>query len=95
MLHGGVVATMFFVAAVIKIWAVVWREKLLFRLDEFSVADQPYLIESLCLLGFLTSRSFFESTAAFYGVDLLLFLPAILFLTLIVNQELPKEESQA
>jgi len=32
------------------------------------------------ILGFLSARSVFESTAAFYGVDLLLFVPAVCFL---------------
>lgn len=94
MLHGGVVATLFFVAAIIKVWSIIFREKLLFRLDDFSRQDQPYLIESLCLIGFLTSRSFFESTAAFYGVDLLIFLPAVLFVTLIAEKSFPSGESQ-
>jgi len=86
MLHGGVVATLFFVAAVVKTWVIIFQENLMRRLNEFSLKDQPYLIEAICLLGFLTSRSLFESTAAFYGVDLLFFLPAAVFVGLIVRQ---------
>jgi O-antigen ligase len=86
MIHGGLVATLFFVAAIIKTWTIIFREKLIWRLNDFTFQDQPYLIESICLLGFLTSRSLFESTAAFYGVDLLFFLPAALFIELVSQQ---------
>jgi hypothetical protein len=74
------------VAAIIKTWTIIFREKLIWRLNDFTFQDQPYLIESICLLGFLTSRSLFESTAAFYGVDLLFFLPAALFIELVSQQ---------
>ncbi len=37
-------------------------------------------MQSVLIIGFLTGRSFFESTAAFYGVDLLLLVPAIAFI---------------
>jgi hypothetical protein len=32
------------------------------------------------MVGFMTVRSFFESTAAFYGVDLLLLMPAMAYI---------------
>mgnify|MGYP006863139408 CR=1 FL=1 len=41
---------------------------------------QRLLMQSVLILGFLTARSFFESTAAFYGVDLLLVVPAVCFI---------------
>jgi hypothetical protein len=37
-------------------------------------------MQSVLILGFLTARSFFESTAAFYGVDLLLLVPAVAYI---------------
>jgi hypothetical protein len=37
-------------------------------------------MQSVLILGFLTARSIFESTAAFYGVDLLLLVPAVAYL---------------
>jgi len=40
------------------------------------------------LLGFLTVRGFFESTAAFYGVDLLLFIPAMAYIYLWAKRNL-------
>ena len=55
------------------------------------------LFESTMIAGFLTARSFFESTAAFYGVDLLLFIPAIACVALAAwtapGDESPREEA--
>jgi hypothetical protein len=37
-------------------------------------------MQAVLVLGFLTARSIFESTAAFYGVDLLLLVPAVAYI---------------
>jgi len=76
MLHGGIVGLVFFVAAVFSIWYVILKEKVLKRIKDADGINRPFLIESVLIIGFFTARSFFESTAAFFGVDLLLFIPA-------------------
>lgn len=86
MMHGGIIATLFFVAAVISIWILILKSGLLGRIRKHPLPDQPFLMESVCIIGFLTIRSFFESTAAFYGVDLLLLLPAVLYLRLYITK---------
>ena len=76
MMHGGIVGLVFFVAAVFSIWYVILKEKVLKRIKDADGINRPFLIESVLIIGFFTARSFFESTAAFFGVDLLLFIPA-------------------
>ena len=44
--------------------------------------DQALVMESIMIVGYMTARSLFESTAAFYGVDLLLVVPAMAFIVL-------------
>ncbi len=66
-----------FVAALVSFWGMVARSGILFRAKRFTGERRTLLFESAMIAGFLTARSFFESTAAFYGVDLLLFIPAI------------------
>jgi len=76
MMHGGIVGLGFFLAAILSIWYVILKNNVLKRIKDADIAHQPFLIESVLILAFLTSRSLFESTAAFFGVDLLLFIPA-------------------
>jgi O-antigen ligase len=80
MLHGGIVGLVFFAAAVFSIWYVILKEKVLKRIKDADVINRPFLIESVLIIGFLSSRSLFESTAAFFGVDLLLFIPATAYI---------------
>ena len=81
----GVVGALLFLAAVAGIWAMmIWKN--VFRVSrELEGSDQVHLIESVLIVAFLTSRSLFESTAAFYGVDLLLMVPAMAFISFILN----------
>ena len=62
------------------LWAYLWKSGVLRRIRTAGPADQAPLMQAVLLLGFLTARSLFESTAAFYGVDLILFVPAVAFL---------------
>ena len=80
MMHGGIVGLVFFVAAVFSIWYVILKEKVLKRIKDADEINRPFLIESVLIIGFFTARSFFESTAAFFGVDLLLFIPAAAYI---------------
>jgi O-antigen ligase len=80
MMHGGIVGVVFFAAAVFSIWYVILKEKVLKRIKDADEINRPFLIESVLIIGFLSARSFFESTAAFFGVDLLLFIPAAAYI---------------
>jgi O-antigen ligase len=81
----GLVGMVLFVLAIIAIWALmIWKN--VFRVaQELQGANQTLLIDSVLIVGFLTSRTFFESTAAFYGVDLLLIIPAMAFISFMLN----------
>ncbi len=79
-MHGGIIGLVFFVAAVFSIWYVILKNNVLKRIKDADMVNKPFLIESVLIIGFLTSRSLFESTAAFFGVDLLLFVPAAAYL---------------
>jgi len=81
-IHTGVIGLGFFVAALTALWWMIARTRLLHRVKRFTGERQILLFESVMIGGYLTSRSFFESTAAFYGVDLLLFIPAIAYIAL-------------
>ncbi len=76
MMHGGIIGLFFFTAAVVSIWYVLLKNRILKRIRSGQLERDMVLIESVLIVGFLTARSFFESTAAFFGVDLLLFVPA-------------------
>jgi len=79
-MQAGVPGALLFIAAVVVLWAFLWRSGLLGRIRTAAEPDQTALMQSVLILGFLTARSVFESTAAFYGVDLLLFVPAVAYL---------------
>jgi len=98
MIHTGLIGAIFFLAAIIGIWLLILKIYLRRRASNIQLADNPLLIESILIIGFLTARSFFESTAAFYGVDLLLLLPAMAYLSLSAQEiteeaEFPPEKS--
>lgn len=80
LIQSGVLGALLFTGAVVGVWVIVAKHRIVQRT---ALVDGPanfLLTESLAVLGFLTARSFFESTAAFYGVDLLLFVPVMAYL---------------
>jgi O-antigen ligase len=79
-IQAGLPGALLFAAAVVTLWAFLWTSGVLRRVRSASGPDRAPLMQSLLILGFLSARSFFESTAAFYGVDLLLFVPAVCYL---------------
>ena len=81
----GIVGAILFLAAIVGIWALMlWKN--VFKVSRrLQGTDQVLLIESVLIVAFLTSRSFFESTAAFYGVDLLLIIPAMAFISMMLR----------
>ena len=92
LIHSGILGSIFFVGAIILFWYMVIRTKTFAHIDKASLVEKPFLIESLLILGALTARSFFESTAAFYGVDLLFFLPAMTYVFYWMHQEYQGDE---
>jgi hypothetical protein len=62
------------------LWWILLRNRVLQRLVTIEGQANFLMTESVALLGFMTVRSLFESTAAFYGVDLLLLMPAMAYI---------------
>ena len=79
-IHSGLFGVVLFMAAIAAIWHFIWKSDLFGRIRSVSGNDLPLLMQSVLIIGFLTGRSFFESTAAFYGVDLLLLVPAMAYI---------------
>jgi len=82
LIQSGLIGTVAFIAAFIGIWRIIIKNNLIGRIYFFQGPDQGILMESILLLGFMTARSFFESTGAFYGVDLLIIVPSMTFIHL-------------
>jgi len=87
-LHAGLIGAFFFAATFVTLWVVIIRSRLIFRAREIQGPDRPFLFEAILIIGFLTARGFFESTGAFYGVDLLLFVPAAAYIGLMARADL-------
>jgi O-antigen ligase len=79
-MQAGVPGALLFGAAMAVLWLFLWRSGVLRRIRTAAPRDQGLLMQAVLILGFLSARSLFESTAAFYGVDLLLFVPAAAYL---------------
>lgn len=79
-IQAGVLGMLLFAASIIGTWVLIFKAKLFSRIKSLAEPERRLLTQSLMLVGFLTARSFFESTAAFYGVDLLLFVPAACYI---------------
>ncbi len=86
MIQTGLVGALFFLAAFLSFWFVVVRAGLFARVKAMTGTDQALVMESIMIVGYMTARSVFESTAAFYGVDLLLIVPAMAFIALVAQE---------
>ena len=78
-IQAGVIGALLFAAAVVVLWAYLIESGVLRRIRTAAAPDQALLMQAVLVLGFLSARSIFESTAAFYGVDLLLLVPAVAY----------------
>lgn len=85
-IHAGVIGAGLFLAAIIAVWVLILRSGIMRRIRRIEGPDLPLLMQSVLIIGFLTGRSFFESTAAFYGVDLLLLVPAMAYIWVWVHE---------
>ena len=79
-IQAGVVGALLFTAGIVVLWAFLFRSGILGRIRTAAAPDRALLTQAVLILGFLSARSIFESTAAFYGVDLLLFVPAVAYI---------------
>lgn len=80
LVQSGVLGAALFLGALAGVWWIIARHHLFGRTFTAPDEDNVRLTECIAILGFLTARSFFESTAAFYGVDLLLLIPVMAYL---------------
>lgn len=93
LVQSGALGTIFFITAITSVWLLIFRHNLLKRVRDITGSDQAILMESILLFAFLTVRGFFESTASFFGVDLFLIVPAMVYIYL-WTQNNPLDESQ-
>jgi len=80
LIQSGVLGALLFTAAMAGMWWILVKGRVLQRLASVEGEANFLLTESVALIGFMTVRSFFESTAAFYGVDLLFLMPAMAYI---------------
>jgi hypothetical protein len=78
-IQAGVIGALLFAMGIVVLWAYLVKSGVLRRIRTAAAPDQALLMQAVLVLGFLTARSIFESTAAFYGVDLLLLVPAVAY----------------
>ena len=80
LIQSGLLGALLFAAAMFGMWWILLRNRVLQRLASIEGEPNFLMTESVAIVGFMTVRSFFESTAAFYGVDLLLLMPAMAYI---------------
>lgn len=85
-MQAGIVGAILFAAAFVSTWVLILKAGLFARIKTVGGKERVFLAQSVLLVGFMTARSFFESTAAFYGVDLLLFVPAACYIYAWIKQ---------
>ena len=79
-IQAGLVGALLFAAGVVVLWAFLVKTGVLRRIRTAAGPDKTLMTQSVLVLGFLSARSIFESTGAFYGVDLLLLVPAVAYI---------------
>jgi O-antigen ligase len=87
LIQSGILGAIFFIAAIYGIWGIILRKNLIKRAADISNPDNIILSEALAIVLFFTLRSFFESTAAFYGADLFFLVPALLYINAYAQKE--------
>jgi O-antigen ligase len=88
LIQGGILGALCFTGALVGLWVIILKNRIIPRTARTEGLQNLLLTESLAIVGFLIARSFFESTAAFYGVDLLFLVPCMAFIQ-IWNQSHP------
>jgi O-antigen ligase len=83
MVQTGLLGSIPFVAGILLAWVLVFKSA--FNLRSYSDPHRTRIVLAGGMLAFFSIRSVAESTAAFFGVDLLLLTPVLLYLW-VVNQ---------
>ena len=91
LIQTGIIGAVCFFAAFAGLWLVILKSRLLGTIRRHRGADRIVLMESILIMGFMTSRGFFESTAAFFGVDQLLVIPAMAYIAIAASERAAKE----
>ena len=81
MVQTGLIGTIPFLGALLFAWVLLFRNAR--RLMQLPETHKHLVIQCGAVLGFLTIRSFPESTGAFFGVDWLILAPLLLYLHLV------------
>jgi O-antigen ligase len=87
-IQSGLLGVLFFVGAIIGIWKLILRNKFFKEKMNLEGVNKFLVIESIAIVAFLTVRSFFESTAAFYGIDELILVAHICYLQFVAKLDL-------
>lgn len=88
----GVLGTIPFVIALLYAWALLWRLSL--NLDRIPLAQKHLVIQVAGILAFLSFRTIFESTGAFFGVDWLFLAPVFLYLQVVSRSYNGQDETR-
>ncbi|MFC2157734.1 O-antigen ligase family protein [Acidobacteriota bacterium] len=94
LLQGGILGFIFFAAGLLSIWYLIIKYNIIVNVRKAVPEDYLVLVESILIFAFLFSRSFFEATASFYGVDLLILLPAIAYIYLWSKQFYKRQDNE-
>jgi O-antigen ligase len=95
MIQSGIVGAVLFIMGFLGIWVFIVRNHVFRRMKTADKRSRGALGECLAILAFLTVRSFFESTAAFYGVDLLIFIPVTAYVFFWTKKQIALEAAAA
>ncbi|MGD1009340.1 MAG: O-antigen ligase family protein [Candidatus Aminicenantales bacterium] len=93
LIQSGVLGALLFTGAFVGLWFIIVKNRVIQRTASAVGVENFLLTESLAVLGFLAARSFFESTAAFYGVDLLFLVPCMVYIQIWIEKNPLREES--
>jgi O-antigen ligase len=80
LIQSGILGAICFTGAVVGLGMIIVKKGIIQRTARTQGQENLLLTESLAIFGFLVARSFFESTAAFYGVDLLFLVPCMAYI---------------
>ncbi len=87
LIQTGIIGCLFFCAVFLWFWWELITSGLIRKAKTLTGSEKAFVMESILIVAFMTVRSFFESTAAFYGVDLLLLVPSMAYAILTVREK--------
>ena len=84
-IQSGFLGLLFFAVAIIGVWKLISHNNFFKEKINLEGVNKFLVVESVAIVAFLTVRSFFESTAAFYGIDELVLVAHIGYLQLVAK----------